>query len=182
MLVGWRENDRRQRREKRWNSGKSFEEARCISILLFESQRPNPTIGIADGKVECFAGRNRHNQNYFLFFPMPWNICQLTEHQARNAENWKRLLLQTSTKNTSRSKTQSSTQNISTSNIDNNSTNTNTSTTSNAAEMIRAKETVKKTNKKVQQQRHNNSKFGSKFSSNRFEALLLDEDGDKDRP
>ncbi|CAI0552117.1 unnamed protein product, partial [Linum tenue] len=116
-------------------------------------------FNLVDGKLECFACRNFHNQNYFWFFPMPWNIGQLTKHQARNAENWKRLLLllQTSTKITSRSKTQSSTQNIS-------------------------KETVKKTNKKVQQQRHNNSKVGSKFCSNRFEALILDEDGDKDRP
>ncbi|CAI0390577.1 unnamed protein product, partial [Linum tenue] len=112
-------------------------------------------FNLVDGKVECFACRNRHNQNYFWFFPMPWNIGQLTKHQARNAENWKRLLLlQSSTKITSRSKTQSSTQNISSSNTNNNGTSTNKSITSNAAEMIRAKETVKKTNKKVQQQRH----------------------------
>ncbi|CAI0552119.1 unnamed protein product, partial [Linum tenue] len=133
-------------------------------------------FNLVDGKVECFARRDRHNQNYFWFFPMPWNICEHTKNQATNAENWKRLLLQTSANNTSRGKTQSSTRTISTSNSNNiNSASSTNNRTSNAPAMIRAKEPVKKTNKKVQQQRHNNN---SKVGSNRFEALLLDEDAD----
>ncbi|CAI0390578.1 unnamed protein product, partial [Linum tenue] len=77
------------------------------------------------------------------------NICEHTKHQARNAKNWKRLLRRSSTKNTSRSR------------IDNNSTSTNNST-SNATVMIRANEPVKRTNKKVRQQRYNNSKVSSR--------------------
>ncbi|CAL1407834.1 unnamed protein product [Linum trigynum] len=136
-------------------------------------------FNLVDRKVECFARRNGHNQNYFWFFPMPWNICEHTKHQATNAENWRRLLLQTSANNTSRGKTQSRNKTIRRNNSNNiNSASSTNNRTSNAPAMIRAKETVKKTNNKVQQQRQNNSKVGS----NRFEALLLVEDADEDGP